>query len=41
MVLGREEARATSLDEQFAELEEAGDDAEVEARLAALKSGGA
>ena len=41
MVLGREEARATTLDEQFAELEEAGDDAEVEARLAALKSGGA
>jgi phage shock protein A len=41
MVLGREEARATSLDDQFAELEEAGDDAEVEARLAALKGGSA
>lgn len=41
MVLGREEARGLSLDDQFAELEEAGDDAEVEARLAALKGGGA
>jgi phage shock protein A len=41
MVLGREEARGTSLDDQFAELEEAGDDAEVEARLSALKGGSA
>ena len=39
MVQGRAEARATTLEDQFAELEDAGDDAEVEARLAALKSG--
>lgn len=39
MVQGREEARATTLEDQFAELEESSDDAEVEARLAALKSG--
>ena len=37
MVQGREEARATTLEDQFAELEESGDDAEVESRLAALK----
>ncbi len=39
MVQGREEARATTLDDQFAELEESSDDTEVEARLAALKGG--
>jgi phage shock protein A len=38
MVQGREEARATTLEDQFAELESYGDDAEVEARLAALKN---
>ena len=38
MVQGRAEARATTLEDQFAELEESGDDAEVAARLAALKS---
>ena len=37
MVQGREEARATTLEDQFAELEDQSDDAEVEARLAALK----
>jgi phage shock protein A len=37
MVQGRSEARATTLEDQFAELEEDGDDAEVQARLAALK----
>ncbi len=37
MVQGREEARATTLEDQFAELEESEDDAEVESRLAALK----
>lgn len=41
MVQGREEARATTLEDQFAQLEDHGDDAEVEARLAALKSRGA
>jgi phage shock protein A len=40
MVAGREEARATSLEDQFAELEESQGDAEVEARLAALKNKG-
>ncbi|HEY0904137.1 MAG TPA: PspA/IM30 family protein [Marmoricola sp.] len=39
MVQGREEARATSLEDQFAELEDTSDDAEVEQRLAALKAG--
>jgi len=38
MVQGRAEARATTLEDQFAELEDQGDDAEVEARLAALKN---
>jgi phage shock protein A len=38
MVQGRAEARATTLEDQFAELEEHDDDAEVEARLAALKN---
>lgn len=37
MVQGRDEARATTLEDQFAELEDSSDDAEVEARLAALK----
>ena len=37
MVQGREEARATTLEDQFAELDEYNDDAEIEARLAALK----
>ncbi len=41
MVQGRSEARATTLEDQFAELEEDGDDAEVQARLAALKGRGA
>lgn len=38
MVQGRAEARATTLEDQFSELEDHSDDAEVEARLAALKS---
>lgn len=38
MVQGRAEARATTLEDQFAELEEHDDDVEVEARLAALKN---
>lgn len=38
MVQGRAEARSTTLEDQFAELENHGDDAEVEARLAALKN---
>lgn len=37
MVQGRAEAQATTLEDQFAELDDAGDDAEVEARLAAMK----
>lgn len=41
LVQGREEAQATSLEDQFAELEGVDEDAEVEARLAALKGGGA
>ncbi|MET0741371.1 MAG: PspA/IM30 family protein [Candidatus Nanopelagicales bacterium] len=39
-VLGQTELAESSLDAQFEELEDAGADAEVEARLAALKSGG-
>jgi phage shock protein A len=39
-VQGRAEARTTTLEDQFAELEDQGDDAEVEARLAALKNTG-
>jgi phage shock protein A len=39
MVQGRAEAQATTLEDQFAELDESQDDAEVEARLAALKKG--
>ncbi|HYO33330.1 MAG TPA: PspA/IM30 family protein [Nocardioidaceae bacterium] len=38
MVQGRAEAQATTLEDQFAELDDYGDDAEVEARLAALKT---
>jgi phage shock protein A len=38
MVQGRAEAQSTTLEDQFAELDDYGDDAEVEARLAALKS---
>ena len=38
MVQGRAEAKATTLEDQFAELEEQQGDAEVEARLAALKN---
>jgi phage shock protein A len=38
MVQGRAEARATTLEDQFAELEQHDDDAEVAARLAALKN---
>jgi phage shock protein A len=37
---GRAELAASSLDAQFEALDDLGDDAEVEARLAALKSGG-
>jgi phage shock protein A len=38
MVKGREEARATTLEDQFAELEDDAEGAEVEARLVALKT---
>jgi phage shock protein A len=38
MVQGREEARATTLEDQFAELDDYSNDATVEARLAALKN---
>jgi phage shock protein A len=38
-VLGQQELQASSLDAQFESLEDVGRDAEVEARLAALKSG--
>ncbi|MFW5468692.1 PspA/IM30 family protein [Knoellia sp. CPCC 206435] len=41
MVQGRAEAQATTLEDQFAELDDSGDDAEVEARLAALKNSSA
>lgn len=37
---GMQEVAASSLDQQFASLDDAADDAEVDARLAALKSGG-
>lgn len=40
MAQGRAEARATTLEDQFAELEDHSDDAEIEARLAALKNQG-
>jgi phage shock protein A len=39
MARGMEEVAATSLDEQFAQLEKSEDELEVEARLAALKAG--
>jgi phage shock protein A len=38
MVQGRAEAQSATLEDQFAELDDDGDDAEVEARLAALKN---
>ena len=38
LVQGRAEAQATTLEDQFAELDESQDDAEVEARLASLKN---
>lgn len=38
---GRAEARSTTLEDQFAELEDHSHDSEIEARLAALKSGNA
>ncbi len=38
MVQGRAEAQSTTLEDQFAELDDYGNDAEVEARLAALKN---
>ena len=38
MVQGRAEAQSTTLEDQFAELDDYSDDAEVDARLAALKS---
>ena len=40
MVRGQEEVAASSLDQQFAALEQDEDEIEVEARLAGLKSGG-
>jgi len=39
-VIGQQELQASSLDAQFESLEDVGKDAEVEARLAALKNGG-
>lgn len=39
LAMGQAEIAASSLDSQFAELESAGADLEIEARLAALKSG--
>ncbi|KQS07378.1 PspA/IM30 family protein [Curtobacterium sp. MCLR17_007] len=39
-VIGQQELQSSSLDAQFESLEDVGKDAEVEARLAALKSGG-
>jgi len=40
MVRGQEEVAATSLEEQFASLDSAEDELQVDARLAALKTGG-
>ncbi|MDN5715959.1 MAG: PspA/IM30 family protein [Janibacter sp.] len=40
MVQGRAEAQSATLDDQFAELEDHSQDAEIEARLAALKNQG-
>ena len=39
LVKGRAEVQATSLEDQFAELEDHSQDAEIEARLAALRNG--
>ncbi|MCE3294020.1 MAG: phage shock protein PspA, partial [Arthrobacter sp.] len=39
-VLGQQELAASSLDAQFNQLEDLGEQTEIEARLAALKSGG-
>jgi phage shock protein A len=39
MVRGKEEVAAASLEEQFASLDSADEDLEVEARLAAMKAG--
>ncbi|MGB3185472.1 MAG: PspA/IM30 family protein [Ornithinimicrobium sp.] len=41
LMQGRAEARSTTLEDQFAELEDHSHDSEIEARLAALKSGNA
>jgi phage shock protein A len=40
-VRGQQELAASSLDAQFNQLEDLGEQVEIEARLAALKSGGA
>lgn len=40
-VRGQEELAASSLDAQFNQLEDLGEQTEIEARLAALKAGGA
>jgi phage shock protein A len=40
LVRGREEVAASSIDEQFASLDDETDNAEIDARLAELKSGG-
>ena len=40
LVQGRAEAQATTLEDQFAELEDHSQDAEIEARLAALRNKG-
>ncbi len=40
IAMGQAEIAASSLDAQFAELESSGEEIEIEARLAALKSGG-
>jgi phage shock protein A len=40
MVRGREEVAASSLEEQFASLDDDQDEIEVETRLAQLKAGG-
>ena len=41
LVQGRAEASATTLEDQFADLEVSAHDSEIEARLAAMKSGNA
>ena len=40
LVTGRTEAQAATLEDQFAELEDHSQDAEIEARLAALRQQG-